>query len=220
MKKINLVIFDLDGTLIDSLPGITYCLNRVLKKNHLPEQSFEKVQMYIGNGIGKLVERAVPEPVCSDSLLIGNLIHEMKRVYKSYWKINTTVFKGISQMLDEIQRQKVLLAVISNKTDEFAKVIVRELFPEINFLQVIGAGSRFGKKPDPGAVQYILGKHKIAAAEAIFVGDSDIDVQTALNAGVNPIGVGWGYRSSELLKEAGCPIILQHPLELVSLLTN
>ncbi len=210
------LIFDLDGTLVDSLPGIAASLNRTLTAHGLPGHSDARVRSFIGDGIRNLIMRAIPkgpEPAAVESLL-----GLYRKDYALSWKSGTTVYPGIANLLDELQRSGFEMAILSNKVHDFTVEMARAMFPSIRFAAVLGQREGIPHKPNPaGALQLadILGA---APDNCIIIGDSTMDLETAANAGMRAIAVTWGYHDRDRLVAAGATLLIEHPSELPALL--
>ena len=204
------VIFDLDGTLVHSLPGLTASLNRVLEKNNLPTHPENKVRGFIGHGIHNLIKRASPSGIDQNEQL--SLSQQMSDDYATTWQAGSSAYPGVAKILRLLSRQGVPLAVFSNKPDRFCKEITDTLFPEILFEIVLGQRDGTPVKPDPtGALEAanILG---FTPGQIAFLGDSTIDVATAHNAGMLAIAASWGYHDLPALK-AETPHHIIHSIE-------
>ena len=214
MKKA--IIFDLDGTLADTIDDITDGLNGMLNEYGFDSITREQTLNNINNGAFELVRRSLPREKQDDAF-----VTEAKKVYEKYYSdcyCNKTLeYNGCKEALLSLQEKDVSLSVLSNKQDEFVKVIVSKLFPEIKFDFVIGQGV-FPTKPDPSAVTFILDKLHLSPSDAVIVGDSNVDMLTAKNADITAVGVSWGYRSPDILNKNGATIILNSPNEIASVL--
>lgn len=210
------VIFDLDGTLVDSLPGIAASLNRTLTAHGLPGHSDAMVRSFVGNGIRNLIERAAPQG--ADPALIDSLLGLYRKDYALSWQSGTRIYDGILHLLGELQRDGHPLAVLSNKTHAFTVEMVRDMFPSIHFAQVIGQKDHIPHKPAPDGVFQIAEALGIDAEHCVMVGDSTMDIATARNAGIRGIAVAWGYHDRARLAEAGAAAIIERPAELPALL--
>ena len=209
---IKAIIFDLDGTLADTLDDITSGLNGMLKEYGFPTVTRTQTLANINNGAFELVRRSVPEAYRGDDFVAkAKIVYE--KHYASCYSDTTREYDGIHAALKTLQDQNVSLSVLSNKQDEFVKVIIQKLFPDICFSFVIGQGP-FPTKPDPSSVNFIIDNLGVSKSEAALVGDSNIDMITAKNAKILPIGVEWGYRSRDILLENGAFRIVSSPKEL------
>ena len=212
------LIFDLDGTLVDSLPGIAASLNRTLSAHGLPGHSDAAVRSFIGDGLKMLVRRATP--ASADPALIDSLVTLFKKDYDLSWAEGTKPYPGILGILTELQRDGFQLAVLSNKTHEFTETITRSLFPQIHFASVLGQRDGIPHKPHPaGALQIatILGS---APENCVIIGDSTMDLETAANAEMQAVAVGWGYHDRDRLLAAGATRIAETPAELPAILAG
>ena len=214
MKKV--IIFDLDGTLADTIKDITDGLNGMLCEYGFPTITVEQTLNNINNGALELVRRSLPEDKREDE----NFVKKAKLIYEKYYSIcyncNTTEYKGCTEALRKLSISGISLNVLSNKQDEFVKSIVKRLFPDIHFDFVMGHSDRFKTKPDPSSALYILSSLGCDPIDAVLIGDSNVDILTAKNAGITPIGVNWGYRSREILIESGAAHIVAKPEMLCS----
>ncbi len=207
------LIFDLDGTLVDSLDGIAGSLNRVLAARGLPEHSREAVRGFIGNGSRVLIERAVP-----DATLVDTLENDFKADYDKTWRDGTAPYAGIPELLETLKRRGHPLAVLSNKPHPFTVEIVASMFPGIRFASVLGQRAGIPHKPDPRGALEIAAELELASADCIVIGDSTMDLETARRAGMRAIAVTWGYHDRPRLVEAGAEILAENPAELADLL--
>lgn len=207
------VIFDLDGTLLDTLGDLADAMNAVLAGNRLPVHPVDAYRFFVGDGMAQLVRRALPFVVADDADL-NHFIAEMKREYRLRWTCRTRPYPGIAEMLAALCKGGLQLAVLSNKPDEAARHLVGALLPAGAFRRVLGAGTERPRKPDPAAALEIAAGLKIDPPEVVFVGDSAVDMQTAVRAGMFPVGVLWGFRPQAELSEAGARRLFAHPADL------
>lgn len=206
------LIFDLDGTLVDSLPGIAASLNRCLELHGLPGHSNAAVRRFIGNGLRTLVQRAAPSG--SDSAMIDSLVSLFKKDYDQSWKSGTTPYPGILNLLTDLQRAGYSMAVLSNKTHDFTVDMVAGLFPNIHFHKVLGQRDGVPQKPHPAGAFQIAQAVGHAPETCILIGDSTVDMETARNADMQAIAVLWGYHDRDKLIAAGAEIVIDHPSDL------
>lgn len=210
------IIFDLDGTLVDSLAGIAASLNFSLTGSGLPEHSLAAVRSFVGNGARILVERAAPAGTESDLHTI--LENSFKTHYAEGWKTGTVLYKDVIELLEELQRRGHPLAVLSNKPHAFTETIVSHLFPSIQFTSVLGQRDGIPHKPDPAGALEIARQFGLAPEDCVLVGDSTIDIQTAKAAGMTAVAVTWGFHDRGPLAEAAADYSLEAPLELIGIL--
>ncbi len=206
------LIFDLDGTLVDSLQGIAASLNHVLAEHHLPTHSLPAVRGFIGDGARILIRRAAPPD--ADPRLLLSLEQGFKENYEVTWPTGTTLYAGIAELLGTLQSSSYPLAVLSNKPHPFTTAIVSRLFPEIHFTTVLGQRPDIPHKPDPAGAQEIAGNFSLPASECTLIGDSTMDIQTAHRAGMQSIAVDWGFHDRQHLATANPGWIASNPAEI------
>jgi phosphoglycolate phosphatase len=210
------LIFDLDGTLVDSLLGIAASLNRALAMSGLPTHPADAVRGFIGNGAQVLVQRAAPPGENESSLTaIGQAF---KVDYDLTWPEGTFAYDGNVQLLELLQVQGYPLAVLSNKPHLFTEAIVAQVFPTIRFSVVLGQRAGIPHKPDPTGALEICHGLQLDPARCIVIGDSTMDLETAGNAGMKAVAVTWGYHDRGRLITAGAGLIADHPANLLDIL--
>ena len=213
-----LLIFDLDGTLVDSLPGIAASLNRTMDAHGLPGHSDARIRVFVGNGLRDLIQRAAPQG--ADPALIESLLTLYRKDYDLTWRDGTFPYPGITAMLDELRKDGFTMAVLSNKVHEFTVTMVRGMFPSIHFAQVLGQRDGIPHKPDPAGALQIAESLDMTAGDCVLIGDSTMDIETAANAGMRAIAVSWGYHDREHLVAAGAEPIIDQPQDLRPLLDD
>lgn len=211
------VIFDLDGTLADTIYDIRDALCGMRRRLGFSDISVEQTLKNINNGAYALVKRSLPESIAENREFIEDAKKIYEECYEKCYNNKTKAFDGCAEMLKILVGNGCSISVLSNKQQPFVEEIVKTLFPEIAFGFVIGQG-RFPTKPDPEAVRYIINETGARKSECYLVGDSDVDMKTALNAGVHPIGVSWGYRKPEILAENGAEFIAEKPQDINKLI--
>ncbi|MEL1241362.1 HAD family hydrolase [Flavobacterium flavipallidum] len=214
--KFKAVLFDLDGTLVNSLIDIADSINKVLEERNFPTHSYEVVNNFIGSGLRNLVTKALPE-THKDEASIESTFQAMMTTYRENCTNKTFAYDGIVELLDALKSKNIKLAILSNKADELTKKIGLTLFSDY-FDIVLGLKSEATKKPNPLAAIEISNEFGVSPEEFLYVGDSGIDMQTAKNANMHAVGVLWGYRPKEELVAEGAQSIISHPLELIELL--
>ena len=191
MKK--LVIFDLDGTLLDTIADLAESANYALKQLDYPTHPVDAIRTFVGNGINKLLERALPAHEQTEENIM-----RMRSHFVPYYDIHnadlSTPYPGIVSLLEDLQAQGILIAVASNKYQEATVKLVKQYFPNIDFVEILGQREGINVKPDPSIVFDILQKANLSKENVLYVGDSGVDMQTAINAGVDAVGVTWGFR--------------------------
>lgn len=210
-------IFDLDGTLTDTLESLTYSVNATLSELNLPAITSEQCKSFVGSGARYLIERALQ--ASGDRNLVH--IEEAMKIYGRIFKVNCTYkvapYEGIVEMLQELKEAGVKLAVLSNKPHLQTVDVVAEFFDEDLFTHVQGQQEGVPRKPDPTAALLIAELMSVEPKECVYIGDSDVDMETGSAAGMETVGVTWGFRPKELLLEHGAKHIINHPKELISI---
>ncbi|WP_281867244.1 HAD family hydrolase [Flavobacterium sp. GSB-24] len=214
--KFKGIIFDLDGTLVNSLEDISDAMNTVLTGLNYPTHNYDTYQYFIGSGLRNLVSKALPASNNSEEQ-IENCFDCMIDTYREVCTIKTKPYEGIVELLDNLASQNIKLAVFSNKADELTKKIAAEIFPNY-FDAAVGLSTEALKKPNPFEALEISKKWNLKPEEILFVGDSDIDMQTAVNATIFPVGVSWGYRTEGELLASGAKVVIHNPSDLIQLL--
>jgi len=208
--KFKAVVFDLDGTLLDTLDDLADSMNSVLKKNGYPVHDTEAYKSFIGNGMRALVIRAFPENMRDDvNVDIG--LADMRDEYSRRWSNKTRPYNGMIETLEKLSDKNLKLCVLSNKADEFTKLMIKKFFPSQKFSLVYGERPGIPKKPDPQGALEIAHKLGIMPSECLYLGDSGVDMQTAVSAGMYPVGVLWGFRKAEELVSNGARILVAEP---------
>ena len=209
-------IFDLDGTLIDSLADLADSANEMVAGFGFPQHDLDKYRYFVGNGSRKLIERCLPAEKAADSAFVDEALAKYKLCYDRNLTHKTVCYEGIMDMLTALQAKHIPLGICTNKHQSAADIIVDKLFPKDMFVSVIGDCKDMPRKPDPKKVLLIAAKMGVKPAEVAYFGDTSVDMDTANNAGMLPIGVTWGFRPQEELVEHGAKILLDTPMELFS----
>jgi len=213
--KYNTVIFDLDGTLLNTLDDLKDSLNYALAMHGYGEKTLEEVKSFVGNGVRKLVQRALPANTPEEE--IQKCLADFKEHYKSNMQNKTRPYDGIMELLSELKNNNYSLAIVSNKFDAAVKDLAKDYFD--NIIDVaIGESASVKRKPAPDSVYAAINELGSDIKKAIFVGDSETDVQTAKNAGLPCVGVTWGFRTREVLIREGADYIIDTPKELLEIL--
>jgi phosphoglycolate phosphatase len=210
------LIFDLDGTLVDSLRGIAASLNHALAASGLPVHPDDVVRGFIGNGARILVQRAAPTD--ADETLIHTIEQAFKADYDLTWQYGTVMYPGITELLVSLQSRGYPLAVLSNKPHPFTETIVSQVFPTVRFATVLGQRSGIPHKPDPAGALEISNSLQLRPDDCIVIGDSTMDLETARNAGMRAIAVTWGFHDRDRLVAAGAEFIADDPAALSAML--
>lgn len=213
MKDYDTYIFDLDGTLLSTLDDLAICTNYALKSNGLPERSTDEVRRFVGNGVFKLMERAVPQGQANPKF--ESAYNTFRAYYLQHSLDNTRPYPGIVEMLSELRRRDKRIAVVSNKFCTATEELCRHFFKQ--YVEVaIGEGNGVRKKPAPDEVEMALKKLGAQRSGAVYVGDSDVDIATARNSGLPCVSVLWGFRDKEFLLEHGATTLISSPEELLA----
>ncbi len=209
---IKLCIFDLDGTLINSLYDLADAMNYALKKHGFREHETEKYRFMVGSGISTLADRAmvIPKGLASPEKK-QEILADFNEYYNAHCMDKTLPYDGIVEMLDSLDKKNIMYAVMSNKPDNFSNIIVKTLFPNNKFTSVWGKRDNYERKPDPRAVWALIDEAGVKREECLYIGDSDVDIYTAKNAGLKCCGVSWGFRPKSELISAGAEYIAECP---------
>lgn len=203
----RLAIFDLDGTLINSIGDLMNACNVALAHFNYPLHEEQSYKQFVGNGIYKLVERALPVQEREEKR-----VKEVKTVFDAYYKEHsldeTRPYEGIIELLTALKAEGVICCVLTNKAQAYAKELVKHFFGDL-IDEVIGQREGIPAKPNPIGIEQLLASYKVAPSECIYIGDSNVDMLTAENAGVDAIGVLWGFREEKELREAGATYLAQ-----------
>jgi len=216
MKKFDAVIFDMDGTLLNTLQDIADSMNMALKEIGQPERDFEYMRYSVGYGVDELARRAMPAGSAEEDVM--KAVEIMRGIYDEHYKDNSKPYVGITRLLEELAELKMPFAILSNKPEDFTIRMAKELLPGIRFSTVRGVRKDRPKKPDPAVALEIASEWGISPDRIAFVGDSAIDMLTANAAGMFAVGVLWGFRPQKEIEDAGSMALISHPLELLDLL--
>ena len=211
------VLFDLDGTLLDTLEDLAASMNAVLRRMALPEHDLAHYRMAVGDGVEKLVRRCLP-PQERTPERVGQGVAWMRDEYARRWNVTTGPYAGIPELLDALVAREMVVAVFSNKPDDFTRLSVESLLDRWTFACVHGAREGVELKPHPGGAVRIAEECGIPPAEWLYVGDTDIDMKTATAAGMYPVGVAWGFRAADTLWAGGARAVIESPMDLLSVM--
>jgi len=212
------VIFDLDGTLLDTLEDIGDAVNRVLSGRGLPVHLIDAYRFLVGDGIAMLITRALPEDK-RDAETVRSCLEAFRADYNRHWNVKTRLYDGVGAMLDALTARGMKQAILSNKPHEFTEQCVMEFLSKWSFDAVIGQREGVPLKPDPAGALAIA--HTLGIPPAAFFylgGDTAVDIKTALAAGMTPVGVLWGFRPAKELRESGAKILIEQPSEVLGFL--
>lgn len=208
-------IFDLDGTLTDTLESLTYSVQETLKEMELEPITKEQCRAFVGNGARVLIEKALDAGGDKQAARIEEGMKVYGRIFDENCTYHVTPYEGIRELLKKLKERGVKLAVLSNKPHRQTLKVVNDIFGEDIFDCAWGQQEGIKRKPDPEAVYKILEKLESSKEDCLYIGDSEVDVKTGKNAGVKAISVAWGFRTEEELKAAGAEVIIREPLELL-----
>lgn len=214
MKK--LVIFDLDGTLLNTIEDLGHAANHALQLNGYPTHSIASYPFFVGNGVRKLMERVLPE-TSRDTQTVEAVLKDFKAYYNEHLTDFSKPYPGIMELLEDLCDRGVKLAVASNKYHEAVQHIIEHAFPDIDFVAVEGQKEGRNVKPDPSIVFSVLAQAHVEKADTLYVGDSGVDMETARRACVDSVGVSWGFRPVKELNEYHADTIVDSPAEILAI---
>ena len=208
-------VFDLDGTLLDTLEDLYLATNAALERHSLPRRSRDEVRLFVGNGVEMLIRRAVPAGTNEKTIL--SVLADFKTTYAAICEDHTRPYDGIPNMLTALRERGIRVAVVSNKFDAATKKLCKKYFGD---LVEVAIGERAGvrKKPAPDTVHEALKELGVTLDSAVYIGDSDVDIQTARNCGMPCISVTWGLRDEEFLRQSGAKALVDTPEELLGVI--
>lgn len=209
------VVFDLDGTLLDTLGDLRSAVNAALRMRSLPSRSREEVCAFVGNGVRNLMKRALPQGSSEEE--IDNALADFKAYYAKHLCDETRPYDGIPELLTQLRQRGIKTAVLSNKLDSASRQLIEHYFPgQIDV--VFGERAGIPRKPDPASCNEVISLFGIPKDQILYVGDSDVDMRTAKNAGLTAVGVTWGFRERSVLRDGGADILIDCPTQLLNLL--
>ncbi len=217
MNRYKLAIFDMDGTILYTLRDLTDAMNYGLRKNGMPERSIDEIRVFIGDGVKVLTHRSVPAG--TDAYMEKKVFDDFTEYYSRHCNDNTVPYKGISELLLELRARGVQTAVVSNKADYAVQDLADKHFHGL-FDAVEGEREGLDRKPSPALCHLVLKKLEVAAAQAVYIGDTEVDMKTAENAGMDCITVDWGFRGHKRLEELGSDMIADTTDEILAYVCN
>jgi phosphoglycolate phosphatase len=215
--RFSAVIFDLDGTLLNTLADIADSANRVFSAHGLPTIPRDRFKTYVGEGVTRLFERSLPEEM-RNAESIEEFGAQFRREYAQGWNVLTEPYVGATELLREVAQRGIPMSVLSNKPHEFTVRCVSEYFAGHEFELVLGVSDETPPKPDPAGALRIVSDLGVTAEQTLYLGDTGTDMQTAVAAGLHPVGALWGFRAREELVDNGAVQLIASPLELLPLL--
>ncbi|MBC8246428.1 MAG: HAD family hydrolase [Deltaproteobacteria bacterium] len=211
------VIFDLDGTLLDTLEDLADSVNRTLAANGFPTHPVDAYRYFVGDGSKMLITRALP-PEHNHPETVTKCFEAFRNDYRQYWKVKTKPFEGIPEMLQQLTELGVKMAILSNKPHEFTRQCVAELLTLWSFEPILGQRETVPLKPDPTGALEIVRQLDRPSSDFLYLGDSAVDMQTATAAGIFPVGACWGFRTASELQESGAKVLIEKPTQLIDLM--
>lgn len=215
--KYRAAIFDMDGTILNTLEDLTDSTNYALTRHGFPERTIDEVRHFVGNGIRKLIERAVPAGTGTKE--IDEVFDTFAAYYKEHSAIKTRAYDGIPELIKELKDMGVLTAVVSNKADFAVQDLCVDYFPGL-FDFAIGEKTGMSKKPAPDMVREAMRQLDVTEEEAVYIGDSEVDLATAQNAGLDVIMVGWGFREESFILGKGAPFVVHETGEIADIISG
>ncbi len=216
---IKLAIFDLDGTLLNTIADLAASTNHALNLLGYPTHQVESYNFMVGNGINKLFERALPEGEKSKENIL-----KMREIFIQYYSAHltdkSTPYEGVLDMLQTLQAKGIKLALATNKYQKGAETLMQHFFSNFEFEPILGQREGYPTKPDPHIIEEILAIHPVHKSEVLYIGDSDVDMQTARNAEVTGCGVSWGFRPVEELEAQKPDYIIHHPRQIIDIINK
>lgn len=216
-KRYRGMIFDLDGTLVNTLEDLADSVNEALEKMGYPVWKTEDYRLKVGRGFRNLMENSVPPEVKEDSAVIDRMLEYFVNAYDRRYMEKSRPYDGIRDMLADLEKEGIMTAVNSNKRTDYTEKLIAALFPGVPFVGVFGERAGVPKKPDPASALELCGIMGLEPAEVLYIGDSRTDMQTGKNAGMDTVGVVWGFRGYEELHENGAVYIARTPADIVEL---
>lgn len=215
---IKAILFDLDGTLLDTVDDLADSMNAALTTLGFPTHPIDSYKQFVGNGLNILSQRVLPASLSSDETLVSRCSELMLKEYELRWSNKTQLYPEISELLTKLQLRNIALNILSNKPHTPTVKAVNFFLSSWSFQHVAGAKPDVPRKPDPTAAIQIAKQCCIAPSNFLYLGDTNTDMQTATAASMTPVGVLWGFRSQQELAESGAQILLEKPLDLLSYL--
>ena len=215
-KMVKGIIFDLDGTILNTLDDLFYSTNYALEQYNLKTRTYEEIRCFVGNGVRVLIEKAV-------GIEYQHLVEDVLKTFKTHYQAHSfdhiRYYQYIEEVLKKLNRKGIKLAVVTNKFDAAAQEIINKYFPSI-FDVVLGETKELKRKPHPNMCNYVLNKLGLKNSEVLYIGDSEVDIETAKNANLKCISCSWGFRTKEELILAGASLIIDDPRKILSMIEN
>lgn len=216
--SLRAVLFDLDGTLLDTLDDIGRSANESLREEGFPAHPIESYRRFIGDGVAVLFQRALPPAASGDPDVVARLVAAFERIYDAGWDVASRPYPGVADLLDALQGRSIPMGVLSNKPDVFTRKCVDRFLSAWPLSPVFGQRQGVPRKPDPAGAIEAAAALGVSPAEVLYLGDSSVDMLTATRAGMFAVGAAWGFRSVEELEAHGARAVVQHPSEVLTLI--
>ncbi len=213
-------IFDFDGTIADTIAAIREGVNRTMRKNGFPEHSHEAVQSFVNHGARQLIRLSLPEHLRTDEAEVDRVLADYDGFYAHTFRLTDRAYDGIPELIRELHERGWKIGVLSNKQDVFVKALAKQVLLPDTFDEALGVVEGQPTKPHPYLSEHIADALGVSLADCVMIGDSDVDLKTAQNAGMQHIGVSWGYRSREFLLDRGAKAVADTPTELRQMLLD
>lgn len=210
------IIFDLDGTTLNTLLDMVECVNMTMRDYGFPEKTYDEVRLGVGRGYRVLIQSCLPEG--STDELIDKCTETYKGYYAKYCAVKTVPYEGVKELMNKLEEKGIKLGVNSNKGDDLTNELTKHHFPENNFVAIIGSRANVPNKPDPFSANEIMEKMSLTKDEVLYVGDSESDILTGHNAGLKVVGCSYGFRDREVLADNGADYIIDNALELLDII--
>lgn len=214
-KEIDTIIFDLDGTLLNTLDDLHACFNEAISKFGYPTRSLEEIRSFVGNGIKKAIKRALPCKV--EEAELNNIVNYFREYYKAHMLEFTKPYEGIIELLEELRAKNYKIGVVSNKYDVAVKELCQNYFKDL-IMVAVGESDGVRKKPETDGVLKAVKELNSDLEKIIYVGDSDVDIMTAQNVGVECISVLWGFRDEKFLRQHGGKFFAKKPKDIINII--
>lgn len=217
MTRFKAVIFDLDGTLLDTLDDLTDSMNKVLARLELPVHLRDQYRYFVGDGMETLARRVLPKEHRTVEM-VRRVSEEMRDEYQSRWSLQTRPYDGILELIRALSQRGFILNILSNKFEELTRLMVQHYLADFSWAQVRGARTGVPKKPDPAGALAIAMELALEPSQFLYLGDTNTDMITANSAGMYPVGALWGFRTRSELEEFGAKTLIAHPLDLLKVI--
>jgi phosphoglycolate phosphatase len=211
------IVFDLDGTLLNSLADIALAANKVLEMHGLATHRLDAYRHFVGEGVTRLMERAVELDRPDREAMIDRCVADFPACYRQAWNVESRLYDGVVEMLDGLSERRIPMAVLSNKPQEFTSCCVEYYLADYCFVAVLGHSPQLARKPDPAGALQIAQRFGLPPDECLFLGDTAVDMQTARRVGMFAVGALWGFRDAAELNSAGAELLIEQPRELLGI---